>query len=147
MPDPHPASAAVTTRAATYCASILPWRSCGNRAPWTGERHGDRTAAAIADIDAALPAGPLVWGGDWNHALGGREVAGSIGGRSAIAGMLRRRQLQTPTADLPHRIDGLLSIDHIAIDQSVTVVRAHRFRADGLSDHDGYVVESDTGIN
>jgi hypothetical protein len=115
--------------------------------PWTGERHAEKTVAAVTALDAALPVGPLVWGGDWNHALAGPEFAGSIGGRSAIVRMLRRRQLQVPTAELPHRIDGLLSIDHIAIDQSVTTVGVHRFCAAGLSDHDGYIVESDTDIH
>ena len=139
--DPHPASAAVAIGDVTYCASILPWRSCGHRPPWVGEKHADKTAAAVNSLDAALAFGPLVWGGDWNHALIGREYSGSLGGRNAIMRMIARRHLQVPTSDLPHRIDGLLSIDHIAVDQSARILRAERFAANGLSDHDGYVIE------
>jgi hypothetical protein len=142
LTDPHPASAAITMDGATYCASVLPWRSCGRSWPWVGDRHADKTAAAINDLDDALPLGPIVWGGDWNHALIGKEYSGSLGGRSAIAQMLARRQLQVPTSEFPHRIDGLLSIDHIALDQTVGVARVERFIAKGLSDHDGYLVET-----
>ncbi len=141
--DPHPASAAVEIGDTTYCASILPWRSCGHRAPWVGEKHADKTAAAVQELDAALPLGPLVWGGDWNHALNGHEYAGSQGGRHAITQMLARRNLQAPTSNLPHRIDGLLSIDHIAVDRTTHVVRAERFTANGLSDRDGYIIETE----
>ncbi|PZS19854.1 MAG: hypothetical protein DLM57_03150 [Pseudonocardiales bacterium] len=143
LADPHPASAAIAMDDATYCASILPWRSCGSRAPWVGQRHADKTAAAVSTLDAALPPGPLVWGGDWNHALIGKEYSGSLGGRSAITQLLARRRLRVPTSDLPHQIDGLLSIDHIAVDHDVRVARAERFTAAGLSDHDGYLVETD----
>jgi hypothetical protein len=140
LADPHPASAAVAIGETTYCASVLPWRGCGSNPPWVGARHVDKTTAAVNDIDAALPAGRLVWGGDWNHALSGREWAGSAGGRAALTGLLERRELQVPTALLPHRIDGLLSIDHIALDRTTTVRTADRFEAVGLSDHDGYTV-------
>lgn len=129
LPDPHPASAAVTADGTTYCSSILPWRSCNTRAPWVGATHADKTAAAMAELDAALPDTPLIWGGDWNHALDGREYAGSQGGRTAIVAMLARRRLQVPTEHLPHRIVGLLSIDHIAVDSGVPVTYAKRLDA------------------
>ena len=45
-----------------------------------------------------------------------------------------------PTEHLPHRIVGLLSIDHIAVDSGVPVTYAKRLDANGLSDHDGYIV-------
>ncbi len=50
--------------------------------PWVGDRHVDKTTHAIDDLMLRLRTYPrLVWGGDWNHALTGREYAGSIGGR------------------------------------------------------------------
>ena len=53
-------------------------------------------------------------------------------------------RLIVPTADLPHRIDGLMSIDHIAVSESVEVIGKERHVATGgancLSDHDAYVV-------
>ena len=49
-----------------------------------------------------------------------------------------------PTAELPHAIDGLRSIDHIAVPRAWSST-ASRIRAelDGrrLPDHDAYVVE------
>ena len=63
------------------CSSILPWRSCGTRPPWTGSTTAEKTEAAIASITAATPA---VWGGDWNHAMSGREWSGSQQSRRSI---------------------------------------------------------------
>lgn len=140
LPDPHPASAAAVIDGVTYCSSILPWRSCGSRPPWAGERHADKTAAALEAIDAGLPHTDLVWGGDWNHALVGREYSGSISGRQHILDLLQRRHLRVPTAELPHALPDLLSIDHIAIPDALPGVASY-FQADGLSDHAGYVVD------
>lgn len=144
-PDPHPASAQAQVGATTYVSSVLPWRSCGSRPPWAGERHADKTARAVDDLLLRLRAADrVVWGGDWNHALTGREHAGSAGGRAAIAGALDELGLVVPTAGLPHRNDGLLSIDHVAVPKD-SVGPATRIVAekDGkrLSDHDAYVVE------
>ena len=85
-----------------------------------------------------------MWGGDWNHALTGKEYAGSIGGRRFILGAVDDLGLEVPTAELPHAIDGLLSIDHVAVPRAWSS-SASRISAelDGrrLSDHDAYVVE------
>ncbi|RYB94807.1 endonuclease/exonuclease/phosphatase family protein [Nocardioides oleivorans] len=145
-PDPHPASASATIGTTTYVSSILPWKACGSRPPWVGSRHVDKTAHAIDDLLVHLRAAPsLVWGGDWNHALSGREYAGSLGGRRALQSALAELDLDVPTADLPHVIDGLLSIDHIAVARGSSAV-ATRIEAsyDGkrLSDHDAYVVKT-----
>ena len=124
------------------CASILPWRTCGARSPWTGASTAERTASAVTAIEAAAP---TVWGGDWNHAMSGREWAGAKAGRQHILDAVERLSLQVPTAGAPHQIDGLLSIDHIALpaDWDVRDVEHHPAFAAGarLSDHDAYVVE------
>jgi hypothetical protein len=145
MPDPHPASAMAQVNDLTVCSSILPWKGSGGLAPWVGARHVDRTEATINDLDHALPRRALVWGGDWNHALSGREYAGSIGGRRHVLGLLEGRGMRVPTAGLPHRIEGLLSIDHIGLTEDLRSGDATRFRAESpdgrrLSDHDGYVL-------
>ena len=143
LPDPHPASAMAVVGDVTYCSSILPWRSCGNRSPWIGERHADKTEACVSTLLEQLPPERLVWGGDWNHALSGREWSGSIGGRAAISLALDKLGLEVPTAALPHQIEGLLSIDHIAVPSGATAVAtAHSALIDGgrHSDHDAYVV-------
>lgn len=141
LADPHRASAMARVNGTTYCASVLPWRSCGSEPPWVGERHADKTGAAVTELLRTLPQGQLVWGGDWNHALAGREWSGSAGGRTHVLAALAELRLQVPTAPLPHRVDGLSSIDHIAVGSGETVVSAERLDASGLSDHDAYVVE------
>lgn len=145
-PDPHPASAAAQIGATTYVSSILPWKSCGSRFPWAGSRHVEKTEHAIDDLLLSLrPARSLAWGGDWNHALSGKEYAGSQGGRRAILAALDELKLEVPTAELPHRIEGLLSIDHIAVPRgwatpSTRLVAEHDGKR--LSDHDAYVTDS-----
>jgi hypothetical protein len=62
LPDPHPATAVVTVRGVTFWSSILPWRGCRSRPPWTGERHADKTAKSVAALMATIPSGRLVWG-------------------------------------------------------------------------------------
>ena len=52
--------------------------------------------------------------------------------------------LVAPTTDLLHRIDGLLSIDHIAVPAEWFVHGVWTHDAEGLSDHDGYAVEVST---
>lgn len=145
-PDPHPASAALLAGGITYCSSVLPWRSSGGAHPWRGASVAERTAYALDQLTAALPAGPLVWGGDWNHALEGPELAGSNAGREAINEAVSRLGLSVLTAGLPHRLDGHGSIDHLAVPVGTPVVRPARqvpMQAEGrhLSDHDAYVVE------
>jgi endonuclease/exonuclease/phosphatase family metal-dependent hydrolase len=85
----------------------------------------------------------LVWGGDWNHALSGDEWTGTKGGRAHVLAAVEQLGLQVPTAELPHRLDGLLSIDHIAVPKSWSVRGVARLDAQGLSDHDCYVVDVD----
>ena len=145
-PDPHPASAQAQVGATTYVSSVLPWRSCGSRHPWVGAGHADKTRHAVDDLLLRLrPAGSLVWGGDWNHALVGREHAGSQGGRREIARAVDELGLVVPTSELPHPIEGLLSIDHIAVPSGVraTAARIHAaHEGKRLSDHDAYVVDA-----
>jgi len=137
--DPHAASAMVDVDGVKYCSSILPWKGAGKRSFWPGERHADWTAYTIDALRRELH-GPVVWGGDFNHALEGREWSGSIAGRAHVHALTRELGLQAPTTHLPHRIDGLLSIDHIAIPRTWRVLEASRHDATRLSDHDGYSV-------
>ena len=148
LPDPHPASALAQVEGWTFCSSILPWRSAGTRAPWVDGDHARKTAATLAALAAPLSSGGTVWGGDWNHALSGPERAGSIGGRTALLGLIDMLDLMVPTATLAHCIPRLLSIDHIAVPTDLPVSGARRVvaRDDAdrrLSDHDAYVMTVD----
>lgn len=142
LPDPHGASASALADGMQVCSSILPWRSCGDRPPWHGSTTAERTVHALAAIE---PSRPTVWGGDWNHALAGREWTGSVAGRRALLDTVTRLGLQVATAAQPHQVEGLLSIDHVAVPRQWEVAGVERIRAfaDGarLSDHDAYVVE------
>jgi endonuclease/exonuclease/phosphatase family metal-dependent hydrolase len=143
LPDPHGATAMAELGGLRVCSSILPWRSCGARDPWVGVTSAERTIAAVAAVEAR---GPTVWGGDWNHALSGREWTGSAAGRRCLLAAVERLELQVPTASSPHQIEDLLSIDHIAVPKSWLVTAPQRHRAfvgeTGISDHDAYVVEA-----
>jgi hypothetical protein len=148
LPDPHPASAAANVDGTILVSSVLPWKGCGSVAPWVGQDHASRTENAVTEIVGNVQSfGPIVWGGDWNHALTGREYAGSKAGRASITNALDELGLVVPTTELPHAIDGLLSIDHVAVPaRSSATARRVLAECDGkrLSDHDAYVVE--TGI-
>lgn len=144
LEDPHPASAAAVIDGVSCCSSILPWRGCGPNPPWIEGSHGDRTRHAVDQLAASLVPAPMIWGGDWNHALSGDEHAGSKAGREHVAALVQTWGLQIPTAALPHRIAGLLSIDHIAVPANwPATARRVVAESDGvrLSDHDAYVVD------
>ncbi|KRF29492.1 endonuclease/exonuclease/phosphatase family protein [Phycicoccus sp. Soil802] len=139
--DPHGASAAAAVSGTVFCSTVLPWRSCRSVRPWSGSNHAAKTGAALVDVLQALPRDqPVVWGGDWNHALSGREYAGSAAGREHLITALREMGLVARTEDQPHRIEGLLSIDHIAAPAYWQHRPPRRIPVDGLSDHDAYTV-------
>ncbi len=141
-PDPHGASAMVVIEGLRVCSSVLPWRSCGTHGPWTGSTTAEKTAEAVAAVESVRP---TVWGGDWNHALSGREWAGSMAGRRYLLAAVERLSLQVPTAWEPHHLEDLLSIDHLAVPQSWTVDAVGRHRAfvgtGRISDHDAYAID------
>lgn len=80
----------------------------------------------LEQLTAGLPVAALVWGGHWNHAMEGREYAGSLAGRAAIKNVLADRQWKLATHDLPHRIPGLFTIDHIAVPEAAEIVDVTR---------------------
>ena len=142
LDDPHDASAAAKINGVTYCSTILPWRGVKvDSAPWHGSNHSEITENAISALLRNLPKGDLVWGGDWNHSLIGREHAGSMGGRLHLLDAIRQFELKVPTAGLSHRGNYCQAIDHIGVPLSWSVESAKRVNTQGLSDHNAYVVE------
>jgi hypothetical protein len=117
----------------------------------------DATAAALLGMSAATmdrrlaPARAKMLPGGGSHTKPGSLLKSKIPIRTcaewddavpgALTDLLTSRRLQVPTADLPHRILGLLSIDHIAINPTAHASLAQRFKAQGPSDHDGYLIE------
>ena len=145
MAAPRPASAMALISGILFCSSILPWRSCPAGEVWSGANHGAKISHAFETLMATLPRHGLVWGGDWNHALSGREYAGSAEGRKHLLKAVRKLGLTVRPASLPHQIPGLISIDHIAVLLNAKVVSASRVGAaaggDRRSDHALYFVE------
>ena len=142
LPDPHPASAAGRVDELVVCSSVLPWRSSGGLAPWVGEDQAQRTTAAVDAIEQGLPEGSLVWGGDFNQALEGPEVAGSAVGTQRILRLLEQRAATARTVGCAHRLPGVTTIDHVAVPAGWAATDVARHATSGLSDHDLYVVES-----
>jgi len=144
LPDPHFASALATYDGWTLASTVMPWRGCGND-PWGQAPHADRTARALDQLVPHLTGHRLIWGGDWNHAMSGREYAGSNAGRTHLLRAVEKLGLVVPTTELPHRIDGRLSIDHIAIPTGTFAARSLHIEATAegrqLSDHEAYLVE------
>jgi hypothetical protein len=146
LPDPHPASAKARSGRWTLCSSVLPWRAAKDGI-WIGDGHAERTCNAVDELLPRLPLTDLVWGGDWNHSLSGREVAGSLAGREKVLEAVAHLGLQVPTAGLEHGLTGVLSIDHVALPNGTPIKTAERHIAAvadrRLSDHDAYVVSCD----
>src|SRR3954470_22497347 len=122
--DPDPASVAADADGVTYCTSVLPWRSCGTGRPWRGRAVAAKTRAARSALTAALLPGNTIWGGDWNHTLSGREYAG----RRTILDAVAALELTVATAELPHQLKDLSTVDHIAVPTSATVACRSAYR-------------------
>ena len=144
LDDPNPASAAAVVNGVSYYSTILPWRGVkSDSVPWHGSNHAEMTKEAIGTLFRKLPASDLVWGGDWNHSLIGKEHAGSMGGRKYLLEAIKKLGLNVPTTGLSHRGNHCQAIDHIGVPLSWTVESAKRIKAEGLSDHDAYIVDAD----
>jgi hypothetical protein len=141
--EPHFASVVAEVDGFVFCASVFPWRSAIDP-PWAGKSHGERTERALGLVVPALSSSPLVWGGDWNHALTGAESAGSARGQRAIVAAVSSLGLEVPTIGVPHWNHGS-TIDHIAVSSLVDVLSIEQMPASvagvRISDHDAYVVE------
>jgi hypothetical protein len=64
-----------------------------------------------------------------------------MGGRNHLLDAISKLELNVPTTGLSHRGNYCRAIDHIAVPLSWKVESTKRINAQGLSDHDAYVVE------
>jgi hypothetical protein len=132
------------------CSCVLPWRFAPSQGwPVKGD-YAAIVEEATGRMREGLTDGPgdLVWGGDWNQALEGRDHVGTLAGRSALLAVLETLDLAVTTAGLhKHNAKGEhRSIDHIAVPKHWKSGAAKRLVAetnDGrrLSDHDVYIVD------
>lgn len=130
-------------------SSVMPWR--GARTSWPGDpdaSHAVRFADTLNrhrdEIQQARQADePVVWGGDFNQALSGQEVAGSMAGRQLLLEAFASGRLSCATSELGHLSQGYYSIDHIAVPAAWAVDDLARHVSLGsegklLSDHACY---------
>lgn len=136
-------------------SSVLPWRGAAKYWPAAdGDTFAERCAntldAHAAEICEARCGLPVVWGGDFNQALSGRDYVGSDVGREALSKAFKHLGLRAVTIEaagqeLPHR-----SIDHIAIPMGwrSAEVEVQRPQPEGrfLSDHPSYVVSVERAV-
>ena len=115
-------------------ASVFPWRGAAEFWPTgDGDTFADRCVntldAHAAEICEARCGLPVVWGGDFNQALSGRDYVGSDAGRAALLKAFEHLRLRAVTVKSHGQVPPHQSIDHIAIPQG-GVQRMLRF-----SDH------------
>jgi hypothetical protein len=146
-PSAHPAAAVGRWGDLLLCSCVLPWRGARPSWPDEGPDIASITMTALEFLrPTVISAGhPVVWGGDWNHAMRGVEHAGTNAGRQAIQRLVADAGLKVATATAPHAVPGLWSIDHIAIPAAWQVESSRRLVAEvggtRLSDHDAYIVD------
>jgi hypothetical protein len=132
--------------------SVMPWR--GAAGSWPGDPTDSlmvRFTLALrlhlhAIQQARVGIEPVVWGGDFNQALTGRETAGSLAGRRLLLEAFEALGLKAVTADADHRIAGIYAIDHVAVPTAwgpPHCRKAWPMSSTGkpLSDHALYVVD------
>ena len=148
LDEVHAAAAYAKVGDLRVCSCVLPWRAAESQG-WPVE--GDLATITQQAIDCARDAltggsDDLVWGGDWNLALEGRDDVGTAPGRSAVLDLVAALRLKVTTTASEHTLGGgHRSIDHIAIPNHWAAGDATQVPAKNaggrLSDHDAYVVE------
>jgi hypothetical protein len=130
-------------------SSVFPWRGAAKYWPSKdGESFADRCARTLrahrAEICSARGVLPVVWGGDFNQALSGRDYVGSDAGREALSKAFAHLGLRAVTVEAEGQDPPQRSIDHIAIPKvwNSWALQVQRSQPDGrlLSDHPSYVV-------
>lgn len=130
-------------------SSVFPWRGAAEFWPnGDGDTFAERCANTLDDhaseICEARCGLPVVWGGDFNQALSGRDYVGSDAGRAALSKAFKHLGLRAVTVEAGGQIPPHLSIDHVAIPKGWEAgdVDVQRPQPDGrcLSDHPSYVV-------
>jgi len=146
--DPvHPAVAIGRVGTLLACSCVLPGRGAAPYSDDDGDSLVAITRAALEGIRGALAGDgrDVIWGGGFNHALHGREQIGTLHGRKGVTALIAELGLQTPTSELPHRIAGIFSTDHVAVPERWGISGASRLVAESggrrLTDADAYVVD------
>lgn len=130
-------------------ASVLPWRDAGADWPLDPDAsYADRFSRCLeahaSEIRQASHGYRLVWGGDFNQGLAGREHVGSLSGRGRLLSTFDGLGLAPVTGNAAGRRASEHAVDHVAVPDGWALERlaVERPRQDGaeLSDHPAYQV-------
>ncbi len=129
--------------------SVLPWRSAGDAWPVGpdtpfAERFSECLASHSAEIEQASHGYRLLWGGDFNQGLSGREHVGSLSGRALLKSAFDDLGLVPMTTAAAGWAAGAHAIDHLAVPEDWVLesllVERPAFTGLELSDHPACVV-------
>lgn len=144
-----------TRKSILAVCTVLPWR--GATPHWRELLNRDLTfAEAFTHVldyvvqrihEERLEGEAVIWGGDLDQSLAGRDYVGSLIGRVALTNAFDDLELKVPTMHLPAHIDAHPAIDHIAIPatwqlQKPPGVHKPVHETKPLSDHALYIVEA-----
>jgi endonuclease/exonuclease/phosphatase family metal-dependent hydrolase len=148
----------VTGKTVLAASTVLPWR--GVTTHWRKILNREMSYAEVFSyvldymvqrIEKERRLGEsVIWGGDFNQGLSGRDYVGTHLGRAALRAGFDRLGLQVPTQDLPALIKNHPAIDHIAVPWDWSIVAPPAIRrplrnGKPLSDHGLYLVETTNG--
>lgn len=131
-------------------SSVLPWRAAGKYWPsGDGEGYRDRFTSALSRHQAAVLEAMeddlVVWGGDFNQELSGRDSVGSSVGRQALDSAFKTLELRVLTEDRLTMAGDAHPIDHIAVPRHLNHLSARWLLPTAsrraLSDHPAYLAE------
>lgn len=134
-------------------STTLPWRSATPK--WRAILGQHLSYAEIYEYvldyivkrirDERRPGEDVIWGGDFNQGLVGRDYVGTTRGRQSLKRTFEDLGLRVPTMHQPAQIETHPAIDHIAVPaywDGPAETQVHRPKLDGrfLSDHALYLV-------
>jgi hypothetical protein len=140
---------------AVVYGSVLPWRQIVRQAPCL-VRPNESYATAFQRILAAqvadvvrfrlrFPDRMIIWAGDFNQSLVGRNLTGSKRAREQLSSALKRLDLVAWNSNAPHSSPDMCAVDLVCGPNVYRIPRIdlipthHAGRR--LSDHVGYVVQ------
>jgi hypothetical protein len=128
--------------------SVLPWRAAGEAWPVDekasySEQFSECLAGHASEIGQASHGYQLIWGGDFNQGLAGREHLGSLAGRSLVKAAFSGLGLMPVTTTAAGWSADTHAIDHVGVPtgwalESLVVERPVHNGLE-LSDHPAYV--------
>ena len=140
---------------AVVYGSVLPWRQIVQQAPSLVRPYENYATAfqrilaeQVADLmrfRVRFPDRMIIWAGDFNQSLVGRNLTGSKSGREQLSSALKHLDLVAWNSNAPHSRTDMCAIDLVCgpdVDRipRIELIPTHQ-EGRKLSDHMGYVVQ------